>query len=669
MKNNLYLFSLSVLLFTACHKKDKTDPPPTATGVAAAVGKQLSATDSLSKFNNYFKTGTFTDQDVAGGITVFAPANSAFGSLSVQTGEFFPDSSQLKDYVVRGLIKTADLTNGKTFTTISGKTLTVSVSGNTVKVNGVAINTISAYTGEGFIIYSAMNLLNAAAPFSYTVWDATQWTASQTRGVLASGATVALYNSQADYAAGVTAVYSIQTGSDGVATFNGIKPGAYYVVASKGPINNVFKVYAETVNQAYLGYFPDTVMDNQGNIKWKDLNADGVIDANDMGALPSLHVEAAKETAAGGTILMGYVTKPLPTASDAQTILNGAYSSLTMTAAYSGMVIIDGMLSDDAVCGSKTAYCPFDNFTVTATDNSISTLWSTLYGLIGSLNRVVNDVPGLNIAADQKVDLVAQAKGLRAYIYLVMGEYFGNLPIHKNITSTLFPGISRSTSTEVYNAIVSDLTAAAADLPATRPDGKLSLTKNAALGLLARAALWQREYATVHTYTAQIISGNVYSLSAFNSWLTSATNAEAIWAPAFSNMNVLTSWYFAGITPPTTVSVCPVLRYGHILLMDAEAQINLGNLSAAGDDLFALKRDDQAAHYSFADRSAADTELQTVWQKENKLQGDRFLNLVRWDIASQTLAPNGFDLGKSNLLPIPQSFLNKYPALNQNPGY
>ncbi|HXO73660.1 MAG TPA: fasciclin domain-containing protein, partial [Puia sp.] len=157
MKKNLYLLTFSVLLFTACSKKDKPTPPPptpTGTGVGTAVGKQLSATDSLSSFNGYYKTTTLSDQDVATGITIFAPANSTFGSGQVLANGGLPDSSQLKDYIVKGLLKAADLTDNKTLTTLSGKTLAVTVKGSEVRVNGVLINLASVYTGDGFIIYS-----------------------------------------------------------------------------------------------------------------------------------------------------------------------------------------------------------------------------------------------------------------------------------------------------------------------------------------------------------------------------------------------------------------------------------------------------------------------------------------------------------------------------------
>jgi len=671
MKKNLYLLPLSVILFTACSKKDKTTPPPTTTptgtAVSAAVVKQLSATDSLSSFNGYYKTATLTDQDVATGITIFAPANSTFGNGQALTNGGLPDSSQLKDYIVKGLLKAADLTANKTLTTLSGKTLTVTVNGNIVQVNGMTINITSAFTGDGFIIYSTTRLMNAAAPFSFTIWDATQWSTSKPKGDLSTGATVALYSSQADYASGTKALYSVTTGNDGIGTFNGVRPGSYYVVASKGQINNVFNAYNETLNGTYLGYASDNTVDNNGNIQWKDLNMDGIINSSDMGAVPALTLQASKDSSPNGIILIGYVTKPLQTVTDAQNILNNTYSGLLI--AYSSMVVLDGMLSDDATCATQPNYCAYDNFTFTTTDANISTLWSGTYNLIGNLNRVIKDVPGMDAAADQKADLVAQAKGLRAYIYFIMGQYFGDLPLHNNISATLFPGISRSTITEVYNTIITDLTAAAADLPVTRTTGQIQLTKPAAYGLLAKAALWQKDYAAVAGYTAQFSSSGTYSLSAVNTWFTSATNAENIWSPSFSNIGALIPWYYIGVFPSTTVKLCPVLRYGQILLIDAEAQIALGHYSVAEQDLNALLTRRSQSTVSISNATDGTAALQAAWQTETYRQGDRFVNLLRWGIAQQVLGANGFAMGKSNLLPIPQNLLNGYSNMRQNPGY
>ena len=71
-----------------------------------------------------------------GPFTVFAPTNAAFGKLPAGTVETLvkPESKDtltkiLTYHVVPGTMTAADLTNGKTLTTVQGETLTVKKSG------------------------------------------------------------------------------------------------------------------------------------------------------------------------------------------------------------------------------------------------------------------------------------------------------------------------------------------------------------------------------------------------------------------------------------------------------------------------------------------------------------------------------------------------------------
>ncbi|WP_431213149.1 RagB/SusD family nutrient uptake outer membrane protein [Puia sp. P3] len=670
MKKNYYLLALSVVLVTACSKKDKPTPPPappTGSDVATAIGKQLSATDTLSDFNAAFKTSTLADQDVSGGVTIFAPSNIAFGGSAAPTGELLPDSSLLKDYIVKGLLKPTDLTAGKTLTTLSGKTLIITVSGTTVLVNGVAINTTTPYTSANFILYSAVRLLNAAAPLAFTVWDASQWSASQPKGVLSSGATVSLYATQADFAAGTKALYSTTTDANGVATFNGIKAGTYYVVAARGSVDNVFKYFTEVVNGSYVGFFSDSVDKNTGAMIWRDTNGDGKSDVSDIGTVPALQATASKDAAGSTTILMGYYTKPLQSAADVQQIFTAVNTSLIP--AYGYLLAMDAVLSDDANCSGSASYCPFDNFTVTPFATQIQSTFLATYSQLGQLNRVVNDVPNIStIAADQRADFIAQARGMRGYIYLELMMYFGGLPIQHDITPVLYPGASRSTTDDLYAYIKNDLTAAAADLPVTRNDGNVGLTKAAATGLLARAALWKKDYAAVAGYTQSIINSTSYSLGTLNAWFTAGPSAENLWSPGFSAILPTYNWLYSGVFPSTTVQIVPVIRYGQVLLMDAEAQLYLGSYSTASADInLVLTRRGQSA--SFTGLSDGLTALQAASQMETYRQGERFQNLLRWGNAQTVLGASGYNPSKNNLLPLPGLFLAQYPGIVQNPGY
>lgn len=360
---------------------------------------------------------------------------------------------------------------------------------------------------------------------------------------------------------------------------------------------------------------------------------------------------------------------PLTTITAVQSKLDSATAGLRPM--YQNLAVIDGVMSDDADCSGNSSYCAFDNFTVTPSAIAIDTIWRNAYFQnIPLLNYALRDLPSLNIDADQKKDLIAQAKGLRGYIYLEILTYFGGAPLQDSLKASLGAGVTRLTPDNLYDSIVADLTAAAADLPVTRTSGKGSLTKYAAIGLLAKAALYKKDYATLATYTSQIINNGGYTLATLHSWLTDPATTETIWAPAFSQIGSTASWYYTATAfPDVTVQYCPVLRYGQILLMDVEAQVALANYPSALLTINTIRARNNMTPAFFTDAASAFTVFAATWQQENYRQGDRFSNLVRWGVAATALGPNGFHLGVSNLLPVPQAILNSNAGLNQNPGY
>jgi hypothetical protein len=508
-----------------------------------------------------------------------------------------------------------------------------------------------------------------AAPIVITVWDASKWAAGKPNGELAAQATVSLYRTQEDYATGKTAVYTAVSGSDGTAVFQNISAGHYYVVAAKGAVNNIPSLYANVCGSAYLGYAAAGVqLDDNGDFVKLDANYDGKVDRNDIVSLPFENFSASQTQPVSLALSMGYAFKPLQTVADVQAKLDAVYSGLRPT--YENLVLIDGMMSDDAGCETSNSYCVFDDFSFGATVSAVTTIWNNAYFTnLPLLNYALRDLPGMNIPDDQRKDLIAQAKGLRGYIYLELLTYFGGVPMQTDLASGWSPCVSRNSSQEVYDALTADLTAAAADLPVTRTEGKQALTKYAALGLLAKAALYKKDYVNVASYTSQIISGGGYSLATVNSWLTDPGTSETIWAPTFSQIGSTTGWYYNSTAfPTTTVQLCPVLRYGQILLMSVEAQIANSNYIPAAQTINTLRVRNGLSPAVFTTLAAAITVYSETWQKEMYRQGDRFSNLVRWGMDMQVLSASGYTSYHS-LLPVPQSLLSIYPGLVQNPGY
>ncbi len=149
-----------------------------------------------------------------------------------------------------------------------------------------------------------------------------------------------------------------------------------------------------------------------------------------------------------------------------------------------------------------------------------------------------------------------------------------------------------------------------------------------------------------------------------------------------------------------------IIRFADVLLMAAEAEIELGNLeqartyvnqvrARAAKSEFWVKDDDgtDAANYviaeyapsQFASKESATQALRFERKLELSGEGHRFFDLVRWGVADEVIneyinyekqylssAYSGgkFTAGKNDYLPIPQTQLDLQPGvLTQNPGW
>jgi hypothetical protein len=690
----LPLLVLACLLFTiACRKdKDKAAPPDQSgqgEELTAAITTEIAGIDSLSSFKEYLKDLKISDADAAAGITVLAPVNSAFvdpgGRKAAPDGsglrEALPDSSNLEDYIVKGIFPLTALTDGKKLTTLSGNTLTVSKDGEDTRINGILLGTKELASSDKSVVYSLAGLIKKSPAITVTVWDAARWAAGKPKGTVAEGVTVSLYHSQEDYASGKAAAYTATTGADGKAKFKDLAAGVYYILAEKGDESNVLKQpgfwNAQPGSTLFTGFAFDSVFQSQGevdaapqqpnqvvgNVRFVDANMDGRIDNNDYVGLPFQSATAEAGNGVAVSVMIGYSSVNLATLPDMDEARNALAYGYTQTAiSYFNINMLDGYLSDD-VDGVQNRWMSIDMFGFTPADANITTPWNAYQGALPQLNRIIRDVPSMPDATD-KASLVAQAKALRAHIYLQLLTYYGNIPL---MTGVFLPaGVTNNEPEKVYDLIISDLQAAEADLPAQWPSGEgYRVTSSAASALLAKAALLNKDYASAATYAKKVINSSQYQLAASGDIFNTAYNKEVIWDVTDLNQTSEFKAYF------TKGNRCPVIRLSELYLVASESMLEQSGVSAEVSNMLntLCARSGYAPITPGASQSTVRGQLRDIWKQEMKLEENRYVCLQRWGIAAQVLGPKGYMAPKNDWLPVPLSFMNNYPSLMQHAGY
>ncbi len=201
------------------------------------------------------------------------------------------------------------------------------------------------------------------------------------------------------------------------------------------------------------------------------------------------------------------------TPDDAAKAVNAMYANLHEWKNVSfAPIAIESVGSDDAEKGSSvtdaTFFNSYDNFAVSSTDGQLADFWTGQYQNINFANQVLDNVPAIVMDDNLKARYFAEAKFVRAYSYFRLVRTFGDVPLRLHVpVSSAEYNIPRTPKDEIWTAIEQDLTDAAAVLPQTYPAADAGrITKGAALGLHAKAALYQKKWADVLTYTNQVMT-------------------------------------------------------------------------------------------------------------------------------------------------------------------
>ncbi|HVZ26821.1 MAG TPA: RagB/SusD family nutrient uptake outer membrane protein [Sediminibacterium sp.] len=147
---------------------------------------------------------------------------------------------------------------------------------------------------------------------------------------------------------------------------------------------------------------------------------------------------------------------------------------------------------------------------VNPTTSMFSDLWTSCYKGIARANSAIENIsliPAANLSDTKKQALIGQAQFLRALFYMNLAVYFQDAPLILKVQTLDQAYVPKNTYQEIATQIITDLKAAANVLPTSYSSDQYGYaTKGAALGLLARFYLYNKDYQNALDATTSILT-------------------------------------------------------------------------------------------------------------------------------------------------------------------
>ncbi|OQP44990.1 hypothetical protein A4D02_09345 [Niastella koreensis] len=163
--------------------------------------------------------------------------------------------------------------------------------------------------------------------------------------------------------------------------------------------------------------------------------------------------------------------------------------------------------------------------------------WGTIYPIVYVANSAIEGITSSNtLTPSVKNQLLGEARFIRAFCYFYLANLYGDVPLILTSNWQTNSKLAREGTTDIYQQIVEDLTAAKGLLSQNylKSDGFSSTTdrvrpcKWVASALLARVYLYLGDWQNAEMESSLLINNSSYKLSALNDVFLKNSN-EAIW--------------------------------------------------------------------------------------------------------------------------------------------
>ncbi len=507
-----------------------------------------------------------------------------------------------------------------------------------------------------------------------TVWDATKWDVAHPKGTPTTEAKVQLFASKKDLLEARPA-YTATADQSGKALFENVTPGKYFIFASKGDMTNIWldangnTMVSDTLFQSETEIKnPQTPLQSgamPGDFRFKDLNGDMIINATDVAEVTSLSYDIKKDGIATVNVIVGYKSNSKSTLYTTTDQIETAFSTITSNigVTHNRLAILDGVLSDDADCSVITNWCDYDEFTFNAATDGTTSIWSAYINNILELNKMLLSLQ--QISGDHSA-LSAQIRAYRAFVYLDLHTYFGQLPILKN--ANIGADLKRASWEETSAFIKTELNAVLPALPAIPAANAIGrATSHVAHMLLARLAFKESDIEALLAHTSAVIDSKEFELVDYSTVFTNSSNHEIIWSlPLFNTTESPFINYF--VRNNVVFKFFPVIRYTEAWLLRGYGKAMANDLSGTRDAINTIRARSKTSGSDPKNMDEAIAALGSLYKDELYREGFRYAFLVLTNQAEKVLTDKGYK-NYHMYLPIPASVLELYPNMTQNAGY
>jgi len=395
------------------------------------------------------------------------------------------------------------------------------------------------------------------------------------------------------------------------------------------------------------------------------------------------------------------------------------------------LAVNTGLSSDELNTNSNDLnLTSFYSYRLLSQNARIATAWNSAYNGLYPVNSILENVAASpTLSATFKTQIIAEMKVLRSLYYFNLVNQFGGVPLVLTTDYRVSSKLARSSVQEVYDQITMDLKEAEQMLPLSYPsEGRLRPNRYTALTLLAKIALYRRDWQGAYDAANTVISANFYSLEPDLSRVFLKGSREAIWQiPALNGANAtrdasnfipatnttfpnypitpflrnafeatdlrLRNWIgtstvtVAGVPQPyyypykyknrtvpfTGVEDFMIFRLAEVYLIRAEAAAQLGRSADAIADIRIIRS--RAGLQTTLSPLATQAEILNAVMKERQTElftewGNRWYDLKRTGNADTVLGSQKTGwIPDAALYPIPDAQLKLNFFLTQNKGY